>query len=106
MSNSPLATYTKISPNKNAGYFAFDESGKVVYPVQNMTPTFKAYAVQVTANSLNIRKGPGTNFAANGSITNKGVYTIVEESTGTGAKLWSKLKSGAGWISLDFTQKR
>ena len=40
-----------------------------------------------------------------GSITDKGVYTIVEEKTGTGATKWGKLKSGAGWISLDYVRK-
>jgi hypothetical protein len=70
------------------------------------TPAFTAYTVKVTADTLNIRKGPGTNYGANGSIKDKGVYTIVEESTGPGAIKWGKLKSGAGWISLDYTQKR
>lgn len=94
----------KAIVDKNVGYFVFDGNGKVVYPVQSTA--FKSYTVQVTTDSLNIRKGPGTNFTVNGSITNKGVYTIIEEATGIGAKLWGKLKSGAGWISLDFTQKR
>lgn len=67
--------------------------------------TFKAYTVKVTASALNIRKGPGTNYGTNGAIRDKGVYTIVEESTGTGATKWGKLKSGAGWISLDYTKK-
>lgn len=34
-----------------------------------------------------------------------GVYTIVEESTGAGASKWGKLKSGAGWVSLDYCTK-
>ena len=38
-------------------------------------------------------------------IRDHGVYTIVAESTGTGATKWGKLKSGAGWISLDYTKK-
>lgn len=67
--------------------------------------TFKAYKVQVTADLLNIRKGAGTNYGTNGSIKDKGIYTIVAESNGTGAKKWGKLKSGAGWISLDYTKK-
>lgn len=33
------------------------------------------------------------------------VYTIVAESDGPGASKWGKLKSGAGWISLDYTKK-
>ena len=30
--------------------------------------------------------------------------TIVAESTGAGATKWGKLKSGAGWISLDYAK--
>lgn len=67
---------------------------------------FKPYKVKVTASALNIRKGAGTNYATNGVIKGKGVYTIVAESSGKGATLWGKLKSGAGWISLDYTTKK
>lgn len=66
------------------------------------TTAFKSYLVKVTASELNIRKGPGTNYAITGSIKDKGVYTIVLEDT-TGE--WGKLKSGAGWIALDYTKK-
>jgi len=74
-------------------------------PAATTTASGIPYRVRVTASTLNIRKGPGTNYGANGSIKDKGVYTIVEESTGTGAIMWGKLKSGAGWISLDYTTK-
>ena len=67
---------------------------------------FTPYTVKVTASVLNIRKGPGTGYAVAGQIKNGGVYTIVAESTGTGATKWGKLKSGAGWISLDYCQHR
>lgn len=67
--------------------------------------SFKAYTVQVTTNVLNIRKGAGTNYGVAGSIKDKGVYTIVEEANGTGATKWGRLKSGAGWISLDYCKK-
>lgn len=63
------------------------------------------YLVRVTASSLNIRKGPGTNFDTNGTIKDGGSYTIVDVKTGVGATLWGKLKSGAGWISLDYVNK-
>jgi hypothetical protein len=69
-------------------------------------PTFQAYTVKVTANSLNIRKGAGTDTAVVGVIADKGVYTIVEEASGIGASKWGRLKSGAGWISLDFVERR
>lgn len=67
--------------------------------------TATSYLVKVTTDVLNIRKGPGTNYGTNGDIRNKGVYTIVAESDGPGASKWGKLKSGAGWISLDYTKK-
>lgn len=59
------------------------------------------YTVRVTCSSLRIRAGAGTNFKQVGSITNRGVYTIVEEKTGQGANMWGKLKSGAGYIAVD-----
>lgn len=69
------------------------------------TATTTGYRVRVTADVLNIRKGAGTNFPVVGKIKDKGVYTIVSESTGQGAKEWGRLKSGAGWISLDYTKR-
>lgn len=63
------------------------------------------YKVKVNDGALNIRKGPGTNNPVVGCIRDNGIYTIIEESAGTGAKKWGKLKSGAGWISLDFCIK-
>lgn len=62
------------------------------------------YTVKITASDLNIRSGPGTNYSSKGFIK-PGVYTIVAESDGTGASKWGKLKSGAGWISLDYATK-
>lgn len=66
---------------------------------------FQPYTVRVTASSLNIRKGAGTNYAVVGSIKDKGVYTIVGEESGVGATKWLKLKSGAGYIASDYTTK-
>lgn len=64
-----------------------------------------SYLVRVTDPALNIRKGPGTDTAVVGVIRDKGVYTIVQESSGQGASKWGRLRSGAGWISLDFAEK-
>lgn len=64
-----------------------------------------SYRVRVSIKNLNIRKGPGTNYDKAGRYTGIGVFTIVAESEGKGATKWGKLKSGAGWISLDFTVK-
>ena len=65
---------------------------------------FKPYLVRVRIANLNIRAGAGTNHQSYGFIK-PGVYTIVEEKAGAGASKWGKLKSGAGWISLDYTEK-
>jgi hypothetical protein len=70
------------------------------------TAAFKAYTVKITANTLNYRKGAGTNYAVAGTVKKGEVYTIVEESSGAGAAKWGKLKSGAGWLSLDYCQKQ
>lgn len=67
--------------------------------------TATSYLVKVTTDVLNIRKGPGTNYGTNGAIRDKSTYTIVAESDGPGASKWGKLKSGAGWISLDYAKK-
>ena len=69
------------------------------------TSTFTPYLVKVTTSVLNIRKGAGTNYGTNGAIRDKGTYTIVAEADGQGASKWGKLKSGAGWISLDYAKK-
>ena len=61
--------------------------------------------MKVTATMLNYRSGAGTNYPIKGTVKKGEVYTVVAESAGQGAKRWGKLKSGAGWISLDFTQK-
>lgn len=90
--------------DKNPSYKVFDESGKVVYKKGSTSTVFKPYTVRVTATDLYIRKGAGTNYSTNGFIK-PGVYTIVAEASGQGASKWGKLKSGAGWISLDFVQK-
>ena len=65
---------------------------------------FEPYTVKVSVTELRIRSGPGTDTDSKGFIA-PGVYTIVEEADGQGAKRWGKLKSGAGWISLDYVEK-
>lgn len=64
-------------------------------------PTFTPYIVLVNTAVLNVRKGPGTNYAITTQLRKNEVYTIVVEQDG-----WGKLKSGAGWIYLGYTSKR
>lgn len=95
----------KKCADENPGYSVYDESGKAVYGGQGLGEGFSPYLVQVSITDLNIRKGPGTDYGKTGKYTGKGVFTIVEEAAGQGASRWGKLKSGAGWISLDYTLK-
>ena len=92
----------KKCADANKGYAVFNTSGKQVYPKTDFSP----YLVEVTATDLNIRKGPGTNYGKTGKFTGKGVFTITEGRAGTGSNRgWGKLKSGAGWISLDYVKR-
>lgn len=87
------------------GYFdKYASSTATQAPAPAKPATFTPYLVRVKITDLNIRKGPGTNYPVKGIIT-PGTYTIVQESTGQGAALWGKLKSGAGWICLGYTEK-
>ena len=85
-------------------YYDWYVSGTTAAPTVK-EDKFTPYLVKITADDLNIRKGAGTDTAIVGNITDKGVYTIVEEANGKGADRWGKLKSGVGWISLDYTKK-
>ena len=66
----------------------------------------ESFRVKVRVTDLNIRKGPGTNYAKTGKFTGVAVLTITEVKSGKGSTAgWGKLKSGAGWISLDYASK-
>lgn len=58
-----------------------------------------SFLVKVACSDLYIRKGPGTNFKKKGFIK-PGIYTIVETKD-----KWGRLKSGVGWICLDYVSK-
>lgn len=58
------------------------------------------YLVVVTTDVLNVRQSPNTSAAIVTEVKRNEVYTIVDECDG-----WGKLKSGAGWICLDYAAK-
>lgn len=69
----------------NTSYVQFTET-------KNQT----GFLVRVKAGNLEIKKVPALIGVTVGTINQNGVFTIVEEQAGYG-----RLKSGAGWISLD-----
>lgn len=83
----------------------FDADGNVVYESREVETAEKVpFLVKVSISDLNIRKGPGTDYDRVQFIP-IGVYTIVEVKSGKGASAWGRLKSGIGWISLDFVKR-
>lgn len=114
---SQLGAYTildnaKAMADKHPGYEVYDWNGKQVYPEaaegdsgDGMSNADCPFMVKVSIPDLNIRKGAGTNTSKTGAYTGVGVFTIVEVKDGKGSDAgWGKLKSGAGWIALDFCQ--
>lgn len=94
----------KECADKNSGYSVFDVNGVNIYTPK--TTSAVPFLVKVSISNLNIRKGPGTDYARTGRYTGKGVFTIVEVKSGKGSdKGWGRLKSGAGWIALDYASK-
>ena len=98
---SQVGAYANLDNAKTAcdkagsAYYVFDANGNKTYPV-----AAPSYRVKVIVDALNIRSGPSTQYKINGCITDYGVYTIVETQG-----VWGKLKSGQGWICLDYTKQ-
>lgn len=95
----------KACVDKHPGYSVFDVNGVNIY-TSNTAPATVPFVVQVAIPDLNIRKGPGTNHAKTGQFTGIGSFTIVETASGTGSTAgWGRLKSGTGWISMDYAKR-
>lgn len=91
------------------GDYIYSRLGKIANEVNAKlasNTTNLSFSVRVSISDLNIRRGPGTNYAKTGKCTGKGVFTITEVKSGKGSTAgWGKLKSGAGWISLDYAKR-
>ena len=62
------------------------------------------YLVRITAGELNVRAQASASSAVKTVVHQGEVFTIVEEAM-NGTTKWGRLKSGAGWISLGYTEK-
>ena len=103
-----ILSNAKKCADANPGYSVFDNNGVNIYTPNTSTQTAPdvPFTVKVSISDLNIRKGPGTDYAKTGKFTGKGVFTIVEVKSGQGSDAgWGRLKSGAGWISLDYVER-
>lgn len=105
--------YTKIMGNAMAtaermkAYLK--KNANVAQSVLDMIPLClsegKEEGVRVSIPDFNIWRGPGTNDDKTGKYTGIGAFTIVDEADGEGASKWGKLKSNAGWVSLDYAKR-
>ncbi|MBQ9349338.1 MAG: N-acetylmuramoyl-L-alanine amidase [Oscillibacter sp.] len=109
---SALTVAASVQEASNAFLFQFEAPADKSEAVQKQRAGFGQvyydkyalpYYVSVSVEKLNIRKKPGTDADCTivGSITGgPTVYTIVEVQGS-----WGRLKSGAGWIYLPYTQR-
>ena len=91
-----------VWPGAACGYAYTSNAGGsyFTYKANPVDTTFKPYVVRITASSLNVRAGAGTNYKINTVVHKNEAFTIVDKKGD-----WGKLKSGAGWISLKYTKK-
>lgn len=66
---------------------------------------FAPYLVRINTDELNVRAEASASSKINTVVRRGEVFTIVGEAY-NGPTLWGRLKSGAGWISLSYTEKR
>ena len=85
-----------------SAYYVYDSKGNQVYPAKGntTTTTFKPYVAKVTALGLYIWLAADKNHGHKGMVFKNQAFTIVEEKNGFG-----KLKSGAGWLDLEYLKK-
>lgn len=104
------ADQSEVVQAKRAGYgqeyYEKYAGGGAMPSSSGMSNTDCPFLVKVTAKDLNIRVGAGINTGKTGKYTGPGVFTILEVKNGTGSKKgWGRLKSGAGWIALDYAER-
>ncbi len=106
---SQLGAYSVLDNAKAAckdGYTVYDKDSKAIYGAELQQAAAAPFSVKVEISDLNIRTGAGTNYAKTGEKTGVGVFTIMEVKAGKGSTAgWGRLKSGAGWISLDYATR-
>lgn len=89
----------------NASFCTIGDTVKEDLGKENATSSSTVpYMIKTTCDILRIREKPSMSSQIKGRITenegHKKKYTIIEEKDG-----WGRLKSGAGWICLEYTKK-
>ena len=97
LNNNNLEKLVKAEVEVIAKHYGLKKKGNTSAPV---APN-GSYTVKINTDVLNVRAGAGTQYKITTKVKKGEVYTIVETKDN-----WGKLKSGAGWICLDYTIKR
>lgn len=119
MSNNPAEKHNKKKANKTKQYEQYEQdmnnavnyTDEIVEENEVCEPKVEvqvdnSFSVKVDIDYLNIRKGPGMDCERTGDYTGKGVFVISEVKDGNGSTAgWGRLKSGEGWISLDYATR-
>ena len=103
-----LGWYTDKTAGEQVTVLTQALSGKTLYArwdgvaAEGETPVTPSASVtvKVTANEVNLRKGPGTNYGIVGSANAGQEMTITETASGSGYE-WGK--AGDQWIALKYT---
>lgn len=77
--------------------YKLNKLGSGVVESDSVDTSFK---VKVKVGSLNYRAGAGTAYEIKGTITDKGIYTIVKTAKSSNGSTWGLLKSRVGWINI------
>lgn len=82
------------------GQYFYDKYSGRPAPGPSPSPTPPPYIVRIIADELNVREGPGTQYPIVQTVHEREAFTIVREQDG-----WGFLKSGVGWICLEYTER-
>ena len=93
-----MTVHRWFSNTECPGDYLYSRQGQIAEEVNKQLNGFP-YLVKITANTLNVRNGAGTNYSIKTTVKKNEVYTIVDAKDG-----WGKLKAG-GWISLKYTSR-
>lgn len=87
---------TWLSDPQNLSRLAAAEAKTIAehFCLEKPSSTNGTFMVRITADKLNVRKGPGTNYGV-AAVVEKGEAFTITDTSGT----WGKLLSGIGWIN-------
>lgn len=103
--NKPVAALIKKSAAVTVAFLLIIQ---IFIPFAMQASAASDYVVIVTASSVNVRSGPGSNYSKLGVAYLGKVYDYIGEGKGSGGATWHKIQfssSKTGWISGGYSFK-